>query len=171
MDYRIFNVCTWSFLCVRIHTGVWHTDSKSAQHFWLRKILTKFSCDPDGVRTSGHWILSLMLYQLSHPVHHPVTCWTQHIQQWNYDAVWCHNDLYLYIQFHSLQALNSFSSDKTMKPVKLSSAPYPTTDNKNKMLVCLASSSPTFVAHLVLQTQTDHSSFFQKKITRILLKM
>ena len=25
IDYRIFNVCTWSFLCVRVHTGVAHT--------------------------------------------------------------------------------------------------------------------------------------------------
>ena len=34
MDYRIFNVCMWSFLCVRIHTGVGHSDNESAQHFW-----------------------------------------------------------------------------------------------------------------------------------------
>ena len=32
MDYRILNVRTESFLCVRIHTGVGHTD-ESAQHF------------------------------------------------------------------------------------------------------------------------------------------
>ena len=38
MDYRIFNVRTGS-LCVCIHTGVRHTDIKSAQHFWLRKTL------------------------------------------------------------------------------------------------------------------------------------
>ena len=35
MDYRIIIVHTWSFLCVRIHMGVRHTDSESAQHFWL----------------------------------------------------------------------------------------------------------------------------------------
>ena len=23
MDYRVFNVCTWLFLCVRLHTGGW----------------------------------------------------------------------------------------------------------------------------------------------------
>ena len=35
MDYRIFNMRTWLFLCVLIHTGVaGHTDSESAQHFW-----------------------------------------------------------------------------------------------------------------------------------------
>ena len=33
MDYRIFYVRTWSFVCVRIHTGVGHTDSESAQRF------------------------------------------------------------------------------------------------------------------------------------------
>ena len=39
MDYSIFNVPTWSFLCVRIHMGVGHADSESAQHFWLGKTL------------------------------------------------------------------------------------------------------------------------------------
>ena len=42
MDYRIFNVITWSFWCVRIHTGVWHTDNESAQHIWLWKTITIF---------------------------------------------------------------------------------------------------------------------------------
>ena len=40
MDYRVFNVRMWSFVWVRIHTGVGHTA------FWLRKTLTIFSCDP-----------------------------------------------------------------------------------------------------------------------------
>ena len=35
---------TWSFLCVRIHTGVGHTDSESAQHFWLGKTDNFFLC-------------------------------------------------------------------------------------------------------------------------------
>ena len=35
MDYRIFNVHT--LLCVRIHTGVGHTDDESAQHFDSKK--------------------------------------------------------------------------------------------------------------------------------------
>ena len=30
VDYMVFNVRTWSFLCVRIHMGVGHTDSESA---------------------------------------------------------------------------------------------------------------------------------------------
>ena len=34
-------VCDY-LLCVRIHTGVGHTDSESAQHFWLEKTLTIF---------------------------------------------------------------------------------------------------------------------------------
>ena len=35
-DYRIFNVRT--FLCVRIHTVVWHADNESAQHFNSEKL-------------------------------------------------------------------------------------------------------------------------------------
>ena len=35
-DYRIVNVRT--FLCVRIHTGVGHTDNESAQHFDSEKL-------------------------------------------------------------------------------------------------------------------------------------
>ena len=66
-DYKIFNGRTWSIVCVHIHTGVGHTD-KSAQHFWLRKTVTNFVCAPDEVQTSGFWILSLTLYQLSHPI-------------------------------------------------------------------------------------------------------
>ena len=31
----------WSLLCVRIHTGVGHTNSELAQHFWLGKTLSK----------------------------------------------------------------------------------------------------------------------------------
>ena len=38
MDYRIFHVCMWSFLCMRMHTGVGHTDSESAQHFDSEKL-------------------------------------------------------------------------------------------------------------------------------------
>ena len=51
---------------VRIHTGVGHTDSESAQHFWLGKTLTHLSCSPDAgeVRT---WISSPTLNQPSHP--------------------------------------------------------------------------------------------------------
>ena len=33
IDYRMFNVRTWYFVCVRIHTGARHTDSESAQPF------------------------------------------------------------------------------------------------------------------------------------------
>ena len=36
MDYRIFNVRT--FLCVRVHTGVEHTDGESAQQFDSEKL-------------------------------------------------------------------------------------------------------------------------------------
>ena len=54
MDNRIFNVRT--FFCVRLQTGVGHTDCESAQHFWLGKTLTNCSCAPDGIRNSGHGI-------------------------------------------------------------------------------------------------------------------
>ena len=64
MDYRIFNVCTWSFMLEDTH-GVGHTDSESVQHFWLWK--TQY-CALGGIRTFVFWILSPMLYQLSHPV-------------------------------------------------------------------------------------------------------
>ena len=63
MDYMIFNACMWLFLCVRIHTGVGHTDNESAQHFWLGKTLTFFLCSWRGsnlvfgsrVRGSTNW--------------------------------------------------------------------------------------------------------------------
>ena len=38
MDYRIFNVHMWSFLCMNIHTGVGHTDSELAQDFDSEKL-------------------------------------------------------------------------------------------------------------------------------------
>ncbi len=40
MDYRIFNVRTFS--CVRVHTGVGHTDNESAQHFDTEKLIYIF---------------------------------------------------------------------------------------------------------------------------------
>ena len=40
---------SWTFFCVRIYTGVRHTDSESAQPFWLGKTHTFFSCGSDGV--------------------------------------------------------------------------------------------------------------------------
>ena len=69
MDYRIFNVHTWSFLCMRIHTGVGHTNNESSQHniFDSDKTVTNFQCAPDRVWTSGLCMSSPMLYQLSHP--------------------------------------------------------------------------------------------------------
>ena len=70
MDYLIFNVRTWSFSCARIHTMGWaHTDSESAQPFWLGRILTICCCAPDGVRTSDLWISSPTLP--TEPLRHP----------------------------------------------------------------------------------------------------
>ena len=61
MDYRIFNVRTCLFLCVRahVHTGVGHTDCETAQRFWLT-ILCVCSWRMRGANPT--------LYQLSHPV-------------------------------------------------------------------------------------------------------
>ena len=65
MDYRIFNVRTWSFLCVRIHMRVGHTDRKSARCFWLGGGLSKFfMCSWRDLKL-GH--RSPTPYQLSHP--------------------------------------------------------------------------------------------------------
>ena len=48
---------------LRINTGV---GAASQNNSLTRNKLTNVSCAPDGVRTSGHWILSPTLYQLSH---------------------------------------------------------------------------------------------------------
>ena len=64
MGYRIFNVRTWSFLCVCIHNGVGHTDSESAQKFWRWKTLVLLmGFEP---RSFGSWRPTF--YQVSHPV-------------------------------------------------------------------------------------------------------
>ena len=61
-DYQILNVLAWSFLSVRIHTGVGHTsNSESAQHFWLWIIMFLLWWDLN----LRMW--SPTLYQLSHP--------------------------------------------------------------------------------------------------------
>ena len=48
------------------HRG-WAHWQRVRQHFGLEKPLTNCSCARGGIRTSGLWISSLMLYQLSHP--------------------------------------------------------------------------------------------------------
>ena len=68
MDYRICSVRTWSFLCVRIHTGVRHTDSESAQQFWLGTTPKKLLCS---WQDSNHRLLDLesdaLLIEPPHP--------------------------------------------------------------------------------------------------------
>ena len=44
----------WPFLCVRMHTGVGHTDSESTQQFWLAQTHKLFFCSWRGTN-SGHW--------------------------------------------------------------------------------------------------------------------
>ena len=62
IDYRIFNVRTWLFVCVRVHTGVGHTDCESAHRFWFGKTPTQAGFDPlifwifgSGIRRSSNW--------------------------------------------------------------------------------------------------------------------
>ena len=62
MDYRIFNVRTWS-----VTQGL-GTLIMSRHNIFDFEKLTNLSCAPDGVRTAGFWIVSSTLYQLSHPV-------------------------------------------------------------------------------------------------------
>ena len=65
MDYRIFfkfNVRTWSFLCMRIHTVVGHTVTASQHNILDSEKATHFSCAPDTV--TGFELGSLMSLNL-----------------------------------------------------------------------------------------------------------
>ena len=42
MNYRIFNVCTWSFLCVCIHVGVWVKQQRVSTTFFYSERLSHF---------------------------------------------------------------------------------------------------------------------------------
>ena len=65
MDYRGLVV----FLYACMYTQGLDTPPTSQHNiFDSEKNLTNLSCAPDGVRTSGLWISSPMLYQFSHPV-------------------------------------------------------------------------------------------------------
>ena len=57
----------YSYACVDTR---WLSTATASQHIFDLEKFKKFSCAPDadGVRTSGLWISSLTLYQLSHPV-------------------------------------------------------------------------------------------------------
>ena len=64
MNYRIFNVCTWSFLCVRIHTGVRHTSwqwvsttflTRNNTHTFFIELLMGFRSLDLRVRRSTNW--------------------------------------------------------------------------------------------------------------------
>ena len=54
-------VCDHSYVCV-------YTQELGESAFLTRKNTHIFDCAPGGVWTSCHWMLDLMLYQLSHPV-------------------------------------------------------------------------------------------------------
>ena len=70
MDYRIFNVHMWSFLCVRIHTGV---GTLTMSHFGLKRNSHRFFfCSWHGSNLG-----SLDLESDAVPIeppHHPCTC-------------------------------------------------------------------------------------------------
>ena len=69
--HRTLTWTTGSWTCVRDHSyACIYTrglDTPTSQHNILTRKNTIFSCALDRVRTSGLWILSPMLYQLSHP--------------------------------------------------------------------------------------------------------
>ena len=68
IDYRIFNMRMWSFLCVHIHTGGLGTLTASLHNILTRKNSHKFFlCLGQGVNLWSYDLES-MLYQLSHPV-------------------------------------------------------------------------------------------------------
>ena len=71
--HQILKWTTASLTCVRDHSYAcvytwWLSTATASQHIFDLEKLTFFSCAPDadGVRTSGLWISSLTLYQLSH---------------------------------------------------------------------------------------------------------
>ena len=51
-----------------VYTQVLGTPTASQHNIFDSEKLTNFSCIPDRIRTSVHWISSLALYQLSHLV-------------------------------------------------------------------------------------------------------
>ena len=77
MDYMMFNMRTWSFLCVRYtHGGSVGTPTATSQHniFDSEKLSQSLCCAPDagGVRTSGLWI-SESGAPATEPPRHPAT--------------------------------------------------------------------------------------------------
>ena len=66
--YRTFDVPMWSFLCVRYNTRELGTPTTSQHKKNYSENSQILFCAPGGVRTSGLWISSPMLYQLNHPV-------------------------------------------------------------------------------------------------------
>ena len=70
MDCRIFNVRTWLFLCVCIHTGVGHTGNESAQHSDLEKLSQFFLLLRTGFKplVFGSWVDALPIEAPHHPV-------------------------------------------------------------------------------------------------------
>ena len=76
MDYRIFNVRTSSFLCMRIHMRVGHINSESAQHFDSEELSPIFLVLLTGCQPQVFGSRFSMLYPLSHPVTHEyMTLW------------------------------------------------------------------------------------------------
>ena len=68
-------MCVCDHLCVRIHTGVGHTDSESAQHFWLGRTHKFFLCSwrMQGLNLGSLDIESDALH--TEPPHHRVVLW------------------------------------------------------------------------------------------------
>ena len=71
--HRTLMWTTGSLTCLRDHSCAcvytWGLGTPTAsQHIFDSEKFTNFSCAPDGIRNIVLWILSLTLYQLSHPV-------------------------------------------------------------------------------------------------------
>ena len=56
MDYWIFNVRTWSFVCARMHTGGLGTPTVSQHNLFDSENLKRFACALDGIQTFDLWI-------------------------------------------------------------------------------------------------------------------
>ena len=83
MDYRIFNVRTWPFLSVHMHTGGWAHRHRVSTTFLTRKNSISFSCAPDRIQT---WVMECEVRCSTNwampPTHTLVTCMIKEIVFW-----------------------------------------------------------------------------------------
>ena len=68
MDYRIFNVHTWSFGCVRMHRAGGLGTPTVSQHNLFDSEKLSFPCAPDRIQTLDLWISTPTLQPMNQPV-------------------------------------------------------------------------------------------------------